>query len=322
MVNARLSFLFYRYVRNQCSESERLEFLRLIEDPENDAQLKLLMGRAWEQTGERKLSEERSDRILREILLTRERSNVPWFRMAAIFIMVALSVLGLFYYRAAHLKPSFAQHVSEKTKSNFIELPDGSTVILNAGGKLNYPEALAGPEREVYLEGEGFFDIKPDSLRPFVVHTGSLRTTVLGTAFNIQAYPDKELVVVTVKRGKVEVSDDKQTFGILNPNQQISLNRHHDIAEQTTVDPEQVIAWIERDISFDNVTMNDAINQLEKRFDVSIGIESNSGDKCRFTATFVRGEDLRQILQVLCEFNNATLVERENGFTVRGGNCQ
>jgi ferric-dicitrate binding protein FerR (iron transport regulator) len=83
-----------------------------------------------------------------------------------------------------------------------INLPDGSKVVLNANSKLEYPPGFSNNTREVYLDGEAYFDIAHDPGKPFIVHTGSISTRVLGTAFNINAYRSQQFVEVTVTRVK------------------------------------------------------------------------------------------------------------------------
>ena len=195
-------------------------------------------------------------------------------------------------------------------------------MVLNGASKLEFPESFSHGVREVTLTGEAYFDITHDPMRPFVVHTGKVRTTVLGTAFNIKAYPEQSDITVTVTRGKVKVSDDKQVFGIVNPDQQITFNKNREVTEQKAVDSHEVTAWMEKDIYFDDITIDHAVAQLEKRFDVSITLTNSKINDCKFTATFVRGEDLEQILRILCDFNNATLVANgNNSFEIQGGIC-
>ena len=123
-------------------------------------------------------------------------------------------------------------------------------------------------------------------------------------------------------KGKVKVSDDKKIFAIVNPAQQITFDRNRDYAEQNPIDSRQVTSWVEKDIFFDDITMANAVDQLEKRFDISIHIGNEGIKDCRFTATFVKGEDLAQILRILCDFNNATLKEDGlGGFIIQGGEC-
>jgi ferric-dicitrate binding protein FerR (iron transport regulator) len=120
----------------------------------------------------------------------------------------------------------------------------------------------------------------------------------------------------------VQVSDDKNVIGIINPNQQITFDTHQWDAAPITVDTNEATAWMEKDIFFDDITLGQAIDQLENRFDLSIDVENERLANCRFTATFVKGEDLRQILTILCEFNSATLKEKTaGGFVIKGGEC-
>ena len=321
MDHTRLSFLFYRYINNNCSESERHELLRLLADPANDSQVKALMSEVWDQTPGKDLTVQQSNRIFGKIVSKRRPADFSWLKAAAVFALMVLSVLAVLYSRNGHHPLRVAQKATGVGKTDFIALSDGSTVILNAGSNLQYAEVFSDNIREVFLEGEAFFDIKHDSSRTFVVHTGKLRTTVLGTAFNISAYPGQE-VVVTVKRGKVSVGDETRVLGIINPNEQVALNPAQKAVERQPVDSHRVTAWIERDILFEDVTMSDAIFQLAKRFNVPIALEDQNIAACKFTATFVQGEDVEQILKVLCVFNNATLEGSEtDGYLISGGDC-
>ena len=329
MDHSRLTLLFNLYVNNNCSERERKEFLDLLADADNEAQVKRLMAALWNNVPDRNLSAEQSERIFQDIVSKdqagfKQKHFFSWSKIAAAFVVAALGAAGLVYFQGFdfHKDQTVLQEIQGRPAPTFIKLPDGSTVILKAGSVLRYADSFFENAREVFLEGEGYFDIVHNPSVEFVVHTGKLKTTVLGTAFNIEAYPDQKNITVTVKRGKVKVSDDKKIFAIVNPDQQITFDRHHDYAEQNTIDSRQVTSWVEKDIFFDDITMANAVDQLEKRFDISIHIGNEAIKNCRFTATFVKGEDLAQILRILCDFNNATLKENgSGGFIIQGGEC-
>lgn len=320
MNNARLSFLFYRYLNNNCSDSERRELFRLLADPDNEAQVKALMSEVWDQVPGEDLSPQQSDRIFDSIMSEKKAKKFSWLKMAAVLAFFVLSTFTAFYLDTDP-QPIVTQNADVKGKTNFITLSDGSTVVLNAGSTLKYTDTFPENIREVFLEGEAFFEIRHDSSRKFVVHTGELQTTVLGTAFNVSAYPG-QAVIVTVKKGKVSIGDENRVLGIINPNEQVALNPALKAVNRKPVDSHSVTAWIERDIMFEDVTMSDAIFQLARRFDVSITLKDEDIAACRFTATFVQGEDVRQILKVLCVFNNAILEEPENDtYIISGGYC-
>jgi ferric-dicitrate binding protein FerR (iron transport regulator) len=284
----------------------------------------------WQDVSGKKIPDARAEYILNEILerdqsvsFDSHRSYFPWIKIAASLLLIVLFSGVLYYY----WYPSFSenQQIAESSSAvvpNFIALPDGSTVVLNAGSALDYPMVFSGKAREVSLNGEAYFDIAHDNEHPFIVHTGKLTTTVLGTAFNIRAYADQSDIIVTVTRGKVKVSDDKKVLGIINPDQQITFNRSQEQTEQKVVDVQSVTSWMEKDIYFDDITIGHALVQLEKRFGISIRLSNENIRNCRFTATFVKGEDIGQILRILCDFNNATLVDAgDRRFIIDGGEC-
>lgn len=188
-----------------------------------------------------------------------------------------------------------------------LHLPDGSTVIISAGSKLNYPSSFDSmTKREVYLEGQAYFDISHNAAKPFIVHTGKIETTVLGTAFDIKAWPANADVTVTVTRGKVKVGDQHKILGIITPNQQITFNKKEAKAIQKTIDTRPYLVWKEQDLFFDDVTVAEATKLLEDRFNVRIYFNDESISSKRFTTTFLKDESLEQVLNSICEFNNAS----------------
>jgi ferric-dicitrate binding protein FerR (iron transport regulator) len=317
-----------------------MELMQMIQSSDNDAELKGLIETSWmAREGDQKLSVESTERILSEILSTQadnlsitetitEKRFVPhfYFKIAAAFALLLLTASILFLFvlpdsDAVELVDK--KQITPEEEHQYIKLPDGSVVLLNAGSYLDYPTSFENyPTREVTLLGEAYFDIKHDPTKEFIVYTGKLKTTVLGTAFNIKAYAGDSSITVTVTRGKVKVSDDKQVFGIITPDQELTFDKGHDRVKQRTVESKESIAWTERDIFFDDTTLGEAMDRLESKFDVDIDFEDTYSKNCRFTATFVGGEDLEQILKVICEFNGTDFNESGNKhFVITGKGC-
>jgi ferric-dicitrate binding protein FerR (iron transport regulator) len=226
-------------------------------------------------------------------------------------------------YQFAASEKALVNNTASTSQRQFIRLPDGSTVLLNTGSTLDYGVAFNDNNlREVHLKGEAFFNIRHDARRPFVVHTGAISTTVLGTAFNVKAYPEQGDITVTVSRGKVKVSNDSRVLGIITPNQQITFHKQTLTAAQQAVKSSDVTAWVTKDIYFEDVSMADAMLQLQERFGVTIQFDNEQARACRFTATFVEGEDLYQILDVICEFNKAKYRTSASGvIAIYGDGC-
>jgi hypothetical protein len=248
--------------------------------------------------------------------------NSIYIKLAAA-VFAGIIVSTVFYYNLLSKKPvenSVANKTVHKIKqqknissvvhenaNRVIFLPDGSSVILSPGSKLNYPSSFDGSKkREVFLDGQAFFDVKHNSSRPFIVHTGKLETIVLGTAFNIKSIPGEKEIIVTVKRGKVKVQDDHKILGTITPNQQITYNKEKVSSTLNIVNNDSYLEWKDRDLFIDNLTLSEAAKLLEDQFKVKIIITDSSIMEQRFTATFPRNETLDQDLKSISVFNEVT----------------
>ena len=237
-----------------------------------------------------------------------ERRFPVWSAYAAAVLVLLVSAF-LFFRINEKAEPEMVYVKNEKKVSkpnNFVQLPDGSTVILTAGSKIDYPDSFdSKKKREVYLSGEGYFDIRHNPAKPFIVHAGKLSTTVLGTAFNIRAMPGDGSITVTVTRGKVKVSDPDKNFGTLIPDQQITYNTTKQEAVQMEVDAQKAVEWKREDLLFDDVTVSNAARLIEERFQVKIRIDGDRLKNQRFTTTFGKDETLESVLKSITEFNDA-----------------
>jgi ferric-dicitrate binding protein FerR (iron transport regulator) len=202
-----------------------------------------------------------------------------------------------------------------------INLPDGSKVVLNANSKLEYPAGF-DQTREVYLDGEAYFDIAHDPEKPFIVHTGSLSTKVLGTAFNVNAYRSQQFVEVTVTRGKVEVKAKDKILGVLQKNEQITFHTPTEKYNRKVVSVEPVVAWRKNALYFDDVTFAEAALVLSNRYDVTIEFTNAKIRNCQFTAAFNNSTTLEHALNVICELNNTTYRREESKIFIEGEGCE
>lgn len=335
---SRFKYLFHQYVNKTATPEEAQEFLEMMKNDNYNKEVQVLLDEFWnEPASVTPLAEARAERIFHEIMASssvREPvrffsgKNV-WFRAAAAIIIIGLSALFYKY----EIRPSNTNLV--KVKSNevdksvipgrrFINLPDGSSVILNENSKLVLGKKFnSNGKREVYLQGEAYFDIRHDAEKPFIVHTGKLQTTVLGTAFNIKTNPGTEIITVTVTRGKVKVGDDKSTYNVLLPNEQMVVDQNMSSHIKKPVKAETIIAWKNEDIYFDDVNIKDVANQLQERFNVSIIFSNEQIKNCRFSATFFKSQSLDQILNVIGEFNHIQYQFQDNKTVIlNGSGCQ
>ena len=190
-------------------------------------------------------------------------------------------------------------------------LGDGTRVWLNAQSELKYPVAFIGGSREVLLSGEAYFDVAPDSRHPFIVKTDIMDIRVLGTSFNVSAYPE-EKARTTLVEGKVMVRvgrEDRQ----LVPGEQLSCNRNGDI-EVRQVDTEAYIAWKNQRFVFEDDLLEEVLHKLGRWYNVEFFIQNSSVRELRFTGDLPKYEDLGKVLEKLEQTTYIRFVQ--NGNTV------
>jgi ferric-dicitrate binding protein FerR (iron transport regulator) len=185
-----------------------------------------------------------------------------------------------------------------------VVLPDGTQAWLNADSRLEYPSVFTKDVREVSLTGEAYFEVKTDAAHPFIVKLPSSATgegqgevRVLGTAFNIQAYPEDHKVITTLIDGKLQVnSKDKQL--ILSPGEQALLNRGGQLALNPHANVEQVIAWKNGYFRFDKADIYTIMEQLARWYNIEVSYAGNLPLR-HFGAIISRNNNISGILNML-----------------------
>lgn len=134
-----------------------------------------------------------------------------WQYAAVAVVVLAVAISGTFFYaKNMYSEVAMIEKFTPAGDMITIELPDGSKVQTNSGTLLLYPEAFKGDTRTVYLVGEANFKVKKDPEKPFIVRSGSMAVTALGTEFNVGAYPESNEIVATLLHGKIKVDCDEE----------------------------------------------------------------------------------------------------------------
>jgi transmembrane sensor len=324
MQNRRLEYLFQKYINKNCTQEEYAELMILI-DQCDESVLHDILDEAYDDLPDEHLSKRAADKILKNIVQAKADRKRLWppskWTLIAASITVICTISIILYKSNKHVAPATAFTRSQPLNDHqFIKFSDGSSVTLNKYSDVSYPIKFTGSTREVSLRGEGYFDIRHDAGKPFLVHVGKLTITVLGTAFNVNA--TQKNIAVTVTRGKVSVSDHGKLLGAVTPNNQINYSVVNQKAQQVTLNADQVIKWQANDIFFDNITMEKAAGLLESRFNTKITFDNERVKHCTLTGTFTHGESLKEILKVICAFNNAIYEEYPGrGIVIKGAGC-
>lgn len=192
----------------------------------------------------------------------------------------------------------YVEHIAPPGVKSKLTLTDGSRVVLNSGSRLYYVKHFEADKRELFLEGEAYFEVFRDSVRPFVVRTGTVFTTALGTSFNIDAY-ETEAVNIYLLTGKVLVADSlASTEGILLERGEAALMDKNGGMNKGKFDEERVTAWTKGVILFDRTPMLEAIKTLENWFGVPFDLRNHPPVGLTVSGKF-DNEQLKNILEGL-----------------------
>lgn len=235
-------------------------------------------------------------------------------RIAAILIPVILMISGAFYYYSVENRMIEISTAYGETKH--LLLPDSSEIWLNAGTTIQYPKAFAGDKRQITLDGEAYFSVRRDKAKPFIVQTQQLSVTVLGTKFNVKAYPADERIITSLTSGKVEVSAANKDSWLLDPNQQMSYANHGASIEITGITTEETHAWMTGQMVFLNATFNEIVKTVERRFNVSIATQVDIPPSKQYTIKFLKNENLDEVLNVLGEMMDFTYQKQGGNITL------
>ena len=224
---------------------------------------------------------------------------------ASVLIVVSVGTAS-YYIGTRHNQPKSAALAYFETTTPMgaqtkVVLPDQSVVWVNAGSTLRYGSDFNTSGRSVQLDGEAYFEITRDSLKPFIVKSKKLDIKVLGTSFNVKAYGMDEMTDVTLVSGKVNVSlrDEVAHAGdvTLTPNRKLSFNKQTNKVRVSEVDAKDALSWMDGSLKFSEQPFMSIAKDLERKFNVRIRVESDLLRKEIFSGSFTKDYSLDKILR-------------------------
>lgn len=211
-------------------------------------------------------------------------------RIAAVllFLIIAGTVI---WWQWEENRPNIVQ-VNRSTEIQMIALEDGSQVWLNRNSRLIYPKHFTDSIREVALEGEAFFEVAKNAQKPFLVNAGSVQTRVLGTAFNVRAYPQQQIVEVALVEGKVRVNVVTDTISsLLAPGDRFAYNQIKKNYTNNQFDQDEPYAWRKGMLHFQKAPVREVAEKLEARYGIRFTIEQEE----KIQGTLVLRYDTRKV---------------------------
>lgn len=188
-----------------------------------------------------------------------------------------------------------------------LTLSDGTRVWLNSASELRYPVKFTEDRRQVFLKGEAYFEVTGDAGHPFVVKTANVDVKILGTGFNVMAYPDDTKTEVTLVHGKVEVQTDKQQL-TLQPEEQYVHQIATHLGEVRKVDVTQYIDWKQGVLNFEAMPLEDLTRRLGRWYDVDFYFTSRELKELKYSGAFKKYNELRYVLNIIEEITNVQFV--------------
>jgi len=226
--------------------------------------------------------------------------------VASLFIALAGSGICFVTYQTLHSDIVLA-YQQEKiifqtgmTYRRTVVLPDASIIIMNKGTKLTFiKKQFNNKNREVWLEGEAFFDVAKNKEKPFIIHTGTMQTTVRGTSFNIKAYTQTGQNVVSVRTGKVEVCAQNKVLAMLTSNKQIIYDTAKRTSETESIKASDITSWTNGSLILNNANISELRLRLKQCFNVNLQVNGQALNNAKFNAVFKTGTSLDEVMQTI-----------------------
>lgn len=268
----------------------------------------------------------------------------PWLKVAAAVLLIT-SLITLLYNYNAHLTPNISSGDRAENRELVVsgavvaKLPDGTSVLLKPGSSIRYPEKFSENKRQVCLEGEAYFEVKKESLRPFIVSTDEMVIRVLGTSFLVRAYKTEKQFKVTVTTGKVSVfkkkalivntprterNEDINMKGVLLvSNQELTFDRAGlRLTKQDLSSPSALSAEVAKTtFNFVETPFPEAIRTLSKAYDIPIIYDEKTFSACPLTASLT-DQSFYEKLTLICHAVEATFEVHEGKIVITGKGCK
>lgn len=220
----------------------------------------------------------------------------------------------------AQKNPVLNQVVVPFGQRHKVLLSDGTLVQLNAGSQLTFPAAFSGKTREVYLQGEGFFEVSENAKQPFIVKTNYIDIRVLGTTFNVSAYEDEGFLTTVLVEGKVNVSQKGKRLAneefTLAPGQGCFYSIDEKNSVVRNVDIKEHVLWKDGLFNFKDKPLRDVVSRVHKYFNRPIQIESDKLANTLVSGKLVLSDDLTEVIEYLSKTVEGKYEVKSDGLIV------
>jgi transmembrane sensor len=318
--SAKIEALLQKYKTGECTPEEETRIELWLEEL-NGPKLNVAEKR-------------RSLRNIRKQVLNQTQSKneaktihiYQYLKIAAVLLLVPMALL---FYNRVRNSASQTELVftTLRGEQKTLMLPDSSVVVLNASSSLTINRDFNKKKRIVTLSGEGYFNIKHDVTKPFLVNTGHIQTQVLGTQFNVHAYPNEDDYKIAVTSGCVSVSENSGTpqtkvLGkMLTRNLMITYNQKNRQHFIENADADKLSGWQHGAIYFEDASITEIANTLARQYNTDVQLTGTTGRNCKYTIGF-NHQPLDKTLRVLSELTGFSYRYASGKIIIHSQNCR
>lgn len=318
-------------MNGECTSEEASQVLNWLEKPGSKVELDSILQKSWE-TAPESTDADALERIRfslkSKISLPKKSRNLSSFswvlKVAAVFVIFGTIGFGVLKY-GYNEEPVKQEEVTVFTKTTRVgeklklRLPDKSFVILNSNSSLSFNSDFGKKIREVTLHGEAYFEVASNKVVPFIVHSGELTTTAIGTEFNVLSRDRDQTIALTEGKVKVEMTSNKnESFqpSFLEPGKMATYKAETKTLEVNDFSPEVLTAWKEGRIRLKRERLQDVISDLQTWYGVEITVNKGVNVKRRISGEF-NNESLENILKGLSFSLDFDYAINENKVTLK-----
>jgi transmembrane sensor len=232
----------------------------------------------------------------------RFKTNIHIFYRFAAILIVGMAIGAVILRYITPKESLFVSAMAPKGSVSQLVLADSTIVFLNAGSQILYTHKAGDKEREVFLEGEAWFDVAKNINKSFIVHTSTYDVKVTGTKFNVKSYAEDKEVITTLEEGHIRITSSEkirlQRPITLKPGEQVALDKQSNKIAVMTVNPSIYTSWKDNKLIFLNMDLAELIILLERKYGVDIQVDDSGILKYHYTGT-IKNETILEILDII-----------------------
>lgn len=299
----------------ECSVQELSEFKNWLSSPATQSEVENWLSEHWTNTSEidsntlietvfQQIQEYEKDRQERPAFSI---SNIlKLYQRIAAFLLIPILGFGIWFgvgqfgSRSVH----FTETIAPRGQKSQIVLADGTKVWLNSDTKIKYPGLFSKNQRDVYLDGEAFFEVAKNPDQPFVVHTSGINVKVLGTKFNVRAYADEDLIETSLFEGKVslQLNEPENALGKetdVVPGQSFVYSKNDQQLTLSRFPKDEINGWKKNQLIFKDDTFSNLVRKVERWYNVKIVYDEKLFNDRRLTVELIEGERLERLMEII-----------------------